>query len=309
VRLLDNMSLKRKKAVFGFLLLTPYLIGFVLFFVLPVIKSLVFSFNNITSEVGRGVIYRPVGLNHYIRLFTTEVAFRERLVSNVVDLYVNVPMIVIYSLFIAVVLNKRFRGRNFAKVIFFLPVIITSGVMLSMESSDYLLQSVQKTISEGNELLETYNAAFFDIKTVFLRMQISEEILKYLMAIIQRFYDIVISSGVPITLLLAALQSISPSVYESAAIEGATAWEAFWKITLPLVSPYVFMCAIYAIIDSFTNPSNKVIEYIMTTAYGPTLSYGYASAMTWIYFIVIAIFLSIIGGLFARSRVIFYYDM
>ena len=93
-------------------------------------------------------------------------AFRERLVSNVVDLYVNVPMIVIYSLFIAVVLNKRFRGRNFAKVIFFLPVIITSGVMLSMESSDYLLQSVQKTISEGNELLETYNAAFFDIKTV-----------------------------------------------------------------------------------------------------------------------------------------------
>ena len=143
MRLLDNMSLKRKKAVFGFLLLTPYLIGFVLFFVLPVIKSLVFSFNNITSEVGRGVIYRPVGLNHYIRLFTTEVAFRKAC-FNVVDLYVNVPMIVIYSLFIAVVLNKRFRGRNFAKVIFFLPVIITSGVMLSMESATIFYNQYRK---------------------------------------------------------------------------------------------------------------------------------------------------------------------
>jgi len=309
MKLLDNMSLKRKKSIFGYLLLIPFLIGFALFFGLPVIQSLIFSFNNISSEVGKGVVYKSVGFNHYTRLFTSDVEFRERLVSNAVDLYVKVPMIVIYSLFIAVVLNKKFRGRNFAKVIFFLPVIITSGVMLSMESSDYLLHTVQNTISQGNELLETNNAAFIDIKTIFLRMQISEKILQYLMAIIQKFYDIVISSGVPITLLLAALQSISPSVYESAAIEGATAWETFWKITLPLVSPYVFMCAIYAIIDSFTNSSNRVIEYIMDTAYGSSLNYGYASAMTWIYFIVIALFLAVIGGLFARSRVIFYYDI
>lgn len=302
---IKRVSLQKKNNRFGALLALPFLIGFLLFFITPVIQSVIFSFSN----VGQNLQCKPVGFEHYIRIFTSDVKFRETLISNAGDLYVKVPMIVIFSLAVAVTLNKKFVGRNFAKVIFFLPVIITSGVMNSMESTDYLLQTAQKTVSGGNELLETYNAGFIDLKSIFLSMQINANLLQYLMAVINKFYDIVIASGVPITLLLAALQSIPPSLYEASEIEGATAWETFWKITLPMVSSYVFLCAIYAIIDSFTNSSNKVIKYIMDTAYGTQLNYGFASAMSWIYFIVIGLFLAVIGGFFMRRRSLLYHEL
>ena len=303
------VSMQKRRARFGFVLVLPFLIGFLLFFVSPMIQSVIFSFHNVSTDIGKNLVYKPVGFAHYIRIFTSDVKFRETLFSNAADLYVKVPMIVIFSLFIAVTLNKKFFGRNTAKIIFFLPVIITSGVMHSMESSDYLLQTAQKTVSSGGELLETYNAGYLELKSIFLSMQIDENMLRYLMAVIDKFYDIVIASGVPITLLLAALQSISPSLYEASEIEGATAWETFWKITLPMVSSYVFLCAIYAIIDSFTNSSNKVIEYIMDTAYGTQLNYGFASAMSWLYFIVIGLFLAIIGAFFMKRRASFYHEL
>lgn len=302
-------NLRKKNDRFGFMLALPFLIGFILFFLSPMIQSIIFSFNIVSTDISKGLLYKPVGFAHYIRIFTSDVKFRETLFSNAADLCVKVPMIVIFSLSIAVVLNKRFFGKNIAKIVFFLPVITTSGVMHLMESSDYLLQTAQKTVSGGGELLKTYNAGYTEIKSIFLSMQIDEKLLQYLMAVIDKFYEIVIASGVPITLLLAALQSIPSSLYEASEIEGATAWETFWKITLPMVSSYVYLCGIYAIIDSFTNSSNKVIKYIMDTAYGTQLNYGFASAMSWLYFIVIGIFLAIIGVFFMQRRASFYHEL
>lgn len=213
---------------------------------------------------------------------------------------VNVPLIVIFSLFIAVVLNQKFIGRSFARSIFFLPVILTSGVILTLESTS-LVMAVNEQNANSGSLINALSS--FELERLMLEVGVSETIVNYLTGAVDRIYEIVSLSGVQILIFLAGIQTISPQLYEASKIEGATGYEAFWKITFPMVSPLILVNMIYTIIDSFSQ--NELVTLIRTTAFSQ-FDFGLSSAMAWIYFLAISLILLI--STYLVSRKVFYHE-
>ncbi|HPZ06433.1 MAG TPA: sugar ABC transporter permease, partial [Clostridiales bacterium] len=209
--------------------------------------------------------------------------------------------IIIFSFFAANLLNQKFKGRSLARAIFFLPVILTSGVMLVIDSGDLLQSSLGMTQTDGQE--GAFRAV--ELARLLLRSRLSPTFIDYIISAVDRIYEIVSASGVQILVFLAGLQSISPSLFEASNIEGATGWENFWKITFPMVSPLILVNTVYSIIDSLTNSSNVVMGMIRDTAFASN-DYGLSSAMAWLYFLAILVIVGIVVKLV--SKVVFYYE-
>src|SRR5699024_727987 len=225
--------------------------------------------------------------------------FNRTLIEVIVDMVVNVPLIVFFSLFIAVVLNQQFRGRMIARAVFFLPVILASGVIFSIESGDFL-QNVMSG-SGGEEQSAQTGLRSFQLEMLLLDAGINQHIITYLTEAVNRIYEIVGASGVQIIIFLAGLQSISPHLYEVAKIEGAKGYESFWKITFPMISPLILTNIIYSIIDSFTD--NDMTTFLQKTSFD-NLDFELSGAMGWVYFIAISIILLI--STYFVSRKVFY---
>ena len=216
----------------------------------------------------------------------------------------KVPLIVIFSFFAATLLNKPFKGRGLARTVFFLPVILTSGVIFAIENSNMLMSMAQESIN--NPAAQGNSAGAFEslqLQALLSTSNLPPTFVEYLTNAVDQIYDVINASGVQILVFLAGLQSISPSLYEAAHVEGATGWEAFWKITFPMVSPLILVNVVYSIVDSFTKPTNEMMIAIQDTAFKLSY-YGYSAAMAWIYFIVVLILLGIVG--FIISRYVFY---
>ena len=306
---LKEASSSVKKKRFAYLLLIPFLLGFVLFFARPLFLSLYYSFNNMNLS-GTEIIYDYQGFNKYYQALFINTDFRTELLNSLKQIVLNVPLIMFFSLFIATLLSKEFYGRNFARVILFLPVIISTGVLLQVESADYLMGQGQALLSEtamGMEEAATYSSSM-GLRDLLLSIDLPDKVSEYMTEIIDNFYIVLTSSGVQITLLIAAWQSIPPSLYEASAIEGATAWEDFWKITIPMISPYIFVCTIYSIVDTFTSANNTLVTFIRDVANGQTMDYGLASAMSWIYFVMVSLCLGLVALLFLRGRLVVYQE-
>lgn len=299
-----KLTLRGKEAVAGYVFAIPFLVGFFGLFLPMLIKSIQFSFSNMTVEQGGYVLTKAAnnGLEHYIRALSIDPDFNLNLLGSVKDMAVNVPLIIIFSFFAANLLNMKFRGRGVARSIFFLPVILTSGIVLGIESSDLL----QATLGpEGMLSADDANTVFNVAGFLLNYTNLPSGIIMYLSQAVLGIYDIVISSGVQILIFLAGLQGISPSLYEASNMEGATAWENFWKITFPMISPLILVNAIYTIIDSFTSANNELMQEIKNTIFSD-VKYGYGSAMAWIYFLVITIIICIVGGIIGKR--VFYMD-
>ena len=205
------------------------------------------------------------------------------------------------QLFAANLLNQKFKGRSLARAIFFLPVILTSGVMLVIDSGDLLQSSLGMTQTDGQE--GAFRAV--ELARLLLQTRLSTRFIDYIVSAVDRIYDIVSASGVQILIFLAGLQSISPSLFEASNIEGATGWENFWKITFPMVSPLILVNTVYSVIDSLTNSNNTVMELIRDTAFA-SQDYGMSSAMAWIYFMAILVIVGLV--MWIISKLVFYYD-
>lgn len=299
-----KLTLQGKDAVAGYLFIIPFLVGFFGLFLPMLLKSVMFSFSNMTVEKGGYVLEKAAngGFEHYIRALTIDPKFNLQLLGAVKDMAVNVPLILIFSFFAANLLNQKFRGRGVARSIFFFPVILTSGIVLGIESSDLL----QATLGPEGMLSADDASTVFNVATFLLKYtNLPNGIVTYLSEAVLGIYDIVIASGVQILIFLAGLQGISPSLYEASNMEGATAWENFWKITFPMISPLILVNAIYTIIDSFTSANNELMTLIKKTIFND-VRYGYGSAMAWIYFLVIAVIISVVGGIIAKH--VFYMD-
>uniref|UniRef100_A9U874 Predicted protein n=1 Tax=Physcomitrium patens TaxID=3218 RepID=A9U874_PHYPA len=192
---------------------------------------------------------------------------------------INVPLIVIFSLFLAVLLNQRFVGRAIARSIFFLPVILASGVIANLETS-----SLVQAINEQNAGGAVSGLGTSELTRIMVNSGVSDNIVAYLTSAVDRIYQIVSQSGVQILIFLAGIQSVSPQLYEASKIEGATGYEAFWKITLPMVSPLILVNVIYTVIDSFSR--SEMTTLIRETGF-TNFNFGLSSAMAWIYFLAI----------------------
>lgn len=306
---IKNASAGAKKKMFAYMLLIPFAFGFIMFFLRPLLLSFYYSLNSMNLS-GAEIVYKFEGIDNYYQALFVNTDFRTELLSALKELALNVPLIIFFSLFIATLLNKEFYGRNFARIILFLPVIITTGVLLQLESTDFLLsqgQAALESASDSAEASATY-ATSLGLKELLLSLDMPSKITEYMASIINNFYTVLTSSGVQITLLIAAWQSIPSSLYEASAIEGATAWEDFWKITIPMISPYIFVCTIYTVVDTFTKSDNSLISFVRDIAVGNTMDYGLSSAMSWLYFLMISLCLGLIALLFLRTNFVVYQE-
>lgn len=295
-----GLNLNRKRAMIGYLFVLPFIIGLITFFLVPLIQSFIFSINKLEVVEG-GYNLLPVGLSNYNRALRVHATYARDLVESVLYMLTNVPLIIIFSFFAANLLNQKFKGRSLARAIFFLPVILTSGVMLVIDSGDLLQSSLGMTQTDGQE--GAFRAV--ELARLLLRSRLSPTFIDYIISAVDRIYEIVSASGVQILVFLAGLQSISPSLFEASNIEGATGWENFWKITFPMVSPLILVNTVYSIIDSLTNSSNVVMGMIRDTAFASN-DYGLSSAMAWLYFLAILVIVGIVVKLV--SKVVFYYE-
>jgi ABC-type sugar transport system permease subunit len=281
-----KLGLEKRRMLAGYVYISPWVIGFALFMLYPLMYSFWLSFHEVRG-VGEFLV-EPVGWTNYNRAFLLDAAFISLFISVVQDSLINTPLIIVFSLFIAILLNHKIKARPFFRLAFFLPVLIGTGFVMQQ----LLYAGVgQKTLVNGIGVPDE----------VFLYM--GPTFSQLVFDLLGRLTVIFWKTGVQILLFLAGLQGISHSLYESARCDGATEWELFWKVTLPLISPVILLNLVYTIVDSFTDISNRMMIYIKNAAF-VKIELGYASSLGWIYFLFI--FTLIILIFLASKRFIFY---
>ncbi|WP_438347537.1 carbohydrate ABC transporter permease [Paenibacillus sp. FA6] len=269
----------------GLLFMLPWSIGFILFVLIPVCWSLFMSFNKVQIGVG-GFKYEWLGLRNFRDAFLKDNIFPVELITYFQQMLLMIPIIVLFALLIAVMLNQNFPGRFIFRALFFLPVIFATGQVLS----ELFLQGVGDV-----PFLAQYNLE------PLVQQYVGPQFTETIMGILERAVLILWYSGVQILIFIAGFQTISPSVYEAVRMDGATPWDSFWKITLPASMPFISLNMLYTIIDLFTFPLNPVLAHIKDNMFKPDTGYGYASALAWIYFAFIFLLIAIVLGIFGRK--------
>ncbi len=297
-------SLDRKKARAGWFFVLPFLIGFICLYLPMLIESIKFSFCEINLLDGGGYTLTWVGLDNYKDAFLApDSEFAETLVTGLQQMLFDIPAVVIFSLFMAILLNQKMVGRAAFRAIFFIPVIISTGIMTTINSADILQSYMEEaggSETGGSSASEIVSAV--DFERLFANMKIGTGLLTYVTDIINNIYGVVNKSGVQMLIFLSGLQSISPAIYESCKIDGATAWETFWKVTFPMISPMILVNGIYTIIDSFTSNDNVIMNYVADVYSGG--NEVLSSAMSWIYFLIVIAVLAVVAAVF--SAYVFY---
>lgn len=292
-------SMAFKNAITGYLFVSPFIIGFIAFLLVPLGQSLRMAFSKIGFK--DGIQYTFVKFDNFKYAFTVDPDFVRNMIDELVQMILSVPFIIIFSFFIAIVLNQEFKGRGMVRAIFFLPVILSSGVLVGLETNNTLMQGMQEIIADSSSLTTITDT----IKKMILQEDVTSGPIYYVFSAVDRVYDIAIASGIQIIIFLSGLQTISPSMFEAAKIEGATAWETFWKITFPMVSSLILVNVVYSIIDFFLKSDNEVMTQIKETMV-TQVEYGLSSAMAWTYFAVVAVIIAIVSAIISRK--VYYYE-
>ena len=250
-------GLQKRNAIAGYLFILPFIIGFLAFMVKPFFQSLYMSFCTVeVSPAGFNSIF--AGLANYLRAFTIDTEYNRLLVEEISRMCINSLAIMVFSFFVALILNQKFKGRALVRAIFFLPVILSSGVILGIEYDNALLSSVQSAIQDSTNGVSITSA----IQNILITAGIGTRAFEQVFEIVDGIYDVAISSGIQIIIFLSGLQTISGSMYEAAEIEGCTGWESLWKITFPMISSLFLVNWIYTIIDFCMRSANEVMEKI-----------------------------------------------
>lgn len=296
-----NMTLAQKRSILGYAFVSPFIIGFLFFMLRPLLESLRMAFSEVVISVGNGgFLMKFNGIENFKKAFLVDPEFTRLLTEEISSMLIDVPATLIFSFFVALILNQSFKGRGFVRAIFFLPVILSSGVLVGLEYNNTLLQGMEDIIkSSGDSSITNV------LQSILITDGMGSKFMEVLFDIVDHVYDIAISSGIQIVIFLSGLQTISKSMYEAADIEGCTAWESFWKITFPMVSSTILVNLVYTIIDCFIRTDNEVMSKISDTMM-IKMDYGFSSAMAWVYFgavmVIIAVFSAIV------SKGVYYYD-
>ena len=283
----------RKRAWWGRLFIAPWFIGTVWLFLIPMIRTVYYSVNKIGIASGQ-LSFQFVGFDNYLYYFTKDPNFIQKLTTSLKSLVFNIPLIICFSMLVAIVLSGKFRGRTFFRAVFFFPVIIASGVVIEILTTNLMMST-----SGVSDAQPAYMFQAPDLNVMFAALGVPDKILEFISNLISQVFDLTWKSGVQILLLLAALGGIPSSSYEVADIEGATAWEKFWKITLPMIMPALSVSVIYTIIDSFTDVGSSVMGMISENFKNGR--YDNASAIGVVYFLCILVIVGIVIKVLFRN--------
>lgn len=298
-----KMTLTKKRAITGYLFIMPWLIGFIWFYARSLFMTFQFSLNVLEVKPGGGYTLTFAGLDNFLYAFRAHASFKQVLTTSIVDMLIDVPLITFFSLFMALLLNKKFRGRTLVRAIFFLPVILNSEAI--MDAMDLARSLMSGGIS--NAAAEVAQAAQGGVSVeyyiqMFGSLGLPMGIIEYIVGAVSRISDIINASGVQIIIFIAALQSIPGSMYEVAKIEGATGYETFWKVTFPMVMPHIITNVVYTVVDSFTD--SQVVELAYDTAFTNN-NYGLSSVMSLVSTAVTCLILVIVCR-FIQKRAFYY---
>jgi ABC-type sugar transport system permease subunit len=318
-----KMTLARRKQLYGILFCLPFIIGFTIFFLGPITFYIHLAFSKMTmfitvgggqsgsgswtgSQTMGGLKLESVGLANFQEILLKEATWIQSVWSNIQNLAYRVPSIVLFSFFIAILLNQQFKGRFAARAIFFLPVIIASGA-LSILNTDQLTQAAYAVVRGTNEATADVgiNSLYRTIVSLFGQNEVSRILVNTVDSIIASMDVVVNNAGVQILIFLAGLQTIPISLYEASHMDGASSWENFWKITLPILSPILLVNTAYTIIDALAAPDNWAIRAIYQKAVWQG-NYPMSAAMGIFYFSIIITLIGLV--LFFMSKLVYYED-
>ena len=273
-----RLSLQQRKSLIGYLFITPWLVGILVFVAWPMAQSAMFAFNNVLM-LPTGRVLEFIGFENFIDIWIRDMFFIMRLLDFFLDTLLRVPIIVVISLIIALLINQKIKFQGMFRTIYFLPVIIASGpVMAELLNND----------ATSIPLINSFQIY------LFLQPFLPTWLITPIVGLFDEIILILWFSGIQILIFLAALQKISPSLYEAAKIDGGSSWECFWKITLPTIKPVILVNLVYTLITLANDSNNLVIELIMLNVFDGRRGYGFATAMAWMYTIIIALMLGFI---------------
>ena len=303
----NRLTLLQKRGLTGMLFVLPWVVGFILFYVRSLIMTGQFAFNELTMDtVNGGYQLTPVGWENFRYAFKVHGSFKQILTYSVGNMLIAVPLIIFFSLFMAMLLNKKFPGRAVVRAIFFLPVILNSGaITAAMELSEQMMAGgISSQAAEVTATVGSTMALDIDyLISMFMNLGLPASLLDYIVAAVARINDIIAASGIQIVIFIAALQSIPGSMYEVAKIEGATGYETFWKVTFPMVMPHIITNVVYTIVDSFTE--SEVVNLAYDVAFSQ-FKYGLSSVFSLVSTIITCIILVVVVG--AIQKRTFYYN-
>ena len=300
-----TIGLMGRRALYGYLFILPFILGFIFFMVKPMCQSLKMALSEVVIS-NQGFKLNWNGYENFKKALLVDAEFNRMVVDAVSQMFFRSIATIVFSFFVALLLNQKFKGRILARSIFFLAVILSSGVLVGLETNNSLMAQLKETIEEAGSA----NSITSVLEEILIPEMssvggISSKVFSYVFEAIDAIYDIAMASGIQIIIFLSGLQNIPPSIYEAAYMEGCTKWESLWKITVPMVSPLMLVCWVYTIVDFFMKSDNKIMEKI-NVQMTEMLNYGFSSAMAWIYFVVC---IALIGlSSLIISKVVYNYD-
>ncbi|MBE5962631.1 MAG: sugar ABC transporter permease [Lachnospiraceae bacterium] len=299
-----RLTLMQKRAIVGLLFISPWLIGFLIFYARSLFMTIQFSMSDVAVKENGGYSLTFAGISNFKYALTAHGTFKQVLTTSLGNMLVDVPLIIFFSLFMGVLLNKKFKGRTLVRAIFFLPVIMNS------EAIQGAIQMTRQMMAGG---LNPANAEVMESMSggvnidyyleLFRDLALPDGLLDYIIGAVARINDIITASGVQIVIFIAALQAVPPALYEVAKIEGATGYETFWKVTFPMVSPLIITNIVYTVVDSFIN--SDVVQLAYDTAFTDQ-KYGLSSSMSLLSTVAVCVVLVVACGLISKKT--FYYN-
>ena len=301
------MKAATRKKIIGLLFVSPFIIGFFSFYLRGLYQSVSFTLSNIT--VGQGALAGYsldfAGLKHFLFAFTEHGSFKQDLTESIGNMLIDVPLIIFFSLFMALLLNQQFKGRTMVRAVFFLPVILNSeAIRAAIDMARAMMMGGMSPMSA--DIVQASSGGKIDMGYYLYMLRelaLPAGLLDYLVGAVSRINRIITASGVQLVIFIAALQSISPSLYEVAKIEGATAYETFWKITFPMVSPLIVTNIVYTVVDSFMISKVVALSYRTVFTYN---DYSLGSVFSLVSVVLVCLLLFVVSAIISKRT--FYHN-
>lgn len=281
-------SLMERRNNYGYLFVSHWILGLLLFFIIPTISSIIYSFSNM-EMTNDGLKLHNAAFEHFRYIFNDDEKFVDNLLASVTDLLTALPIIISLSMILAVILNSEFKGRLIFRAIFFLPVILANSTVMELLASEYLDVPLFN-VSSGSS---TEYGGMIDFEAILLELQLPKAISDLFQGYLSNLFNLIWSCGVQTILFLAGLQSIPKQLYEVGTIEGCSRWETFWFLEIPSLRNIIQLVLIYTMIDQFTALSSPVMKQATDLMFKQAI-YDRSSAMLWTYFLIVGVVMAIL---------------
>ena len=277
------MKNKRMKGIeqlnrkYGRIFVLPWVIGMLLFYIIPLVQSFLFSVSEVSVYSG-GIKLDFIGFSRYKSLILTDPDYTALVKEALLSFLYSLPVIILLSMVLALLLNQKFRGRLFFRSLYFLPVIISTGVVIN------LLFSTTSSDLSNIGVSESYSSNMFDVEDIIEWLGLTGGIAEYISLIISKVFDLIWKCGIQTVLFIAGLQSVPASLYEASKVEGATKWEEFWFITFPMLSRVTLLVSVFTMVELITDTNVELVSNVYNSMTAGV--YDNPSTMMWMYFII-----------------------